>query len=98
MRVRRTGEAALTAISKWCTFQSMSEVRGLPSVRTSAHRPSVKAEYWAGLILGVFFVVSFLSMRHQTPTVDEGGHRRYGRQILGLNSNRLQVSPPWSPS
>jgi Dolichyl-phosphate-mannose-protein mannosyltransferase len=30
-------------------------------------------------------------MRHQTPNSDEGRHLKYGRQILTLNSNRLEL-------
>jgi hypothetical protein len=41
-------------------------------LRTLACNPRVQAKLWPGLILAVFFVVSLLSMRHQTPTYDEG--------------------------
>jgi hypothetical protein len=82
-----TGNSRQTEHFIW----KMSGLRGTQGLRTLVQSPGVKAKCWAGLILAVFFVVSCLSIRHQTPNSDEGRHLKYGWQILTLNSNRLEV-------
>ncbi len=42
-----------------------------------------------GLLLGLFFLLLLNSARRLTLTYDEGVHLRYGRQILALNSDRI---------
>jgi Dolichyl-phosphate-mannose-protein mannosyltransferase len=59
-------------------------------LRALTCHPRMKALGWPALLLAVFFVVTLLSMRHQTLTSDEGGHLKYGQQILELNANRLE--------
>ena len=51
-----------------------------------------KTEVLPFLLLGIFFTIGLLSMRHKTLTVDEDGHWRYGAQILALSSDRFDDS------
>ena len=55
-------------------------------------RDRLKTIVLPGVLLGIFFAISLLSMRQKTLTVDEDGHWQYGAQILALNSDRFDDS------
>jgi 4-amino-4-deoxy-L-arabinose transferase-like glycosyltransferase len=49
-------------------------------------------KWMVSLLLGLFFLLLLSSARHLTLTYDEGVHLRYGRQVLALNSDRIDDS------
>ena len=69
----------------------MSELKGSPVELLSLDHRRIEPLIVAGL-LGCFLVISFLSVRHKSPTADEDVHLAYGIHILNGNSDRLRAS------
>jgi 4-amino-4-deoxy-L-arabinose transferase-like glycosyltransferase len=73
----------------------------MPNLRTGRNRTAnlpgffeqPSAQRWVvGLLLGLFFLLMLSSARHLSLTYDEGMHLKYGKQILRLNSDRIDDS------